>query len=118
MVICKHSKDLISYLSKIRISEKTVGFVPTMGALHQGHISLIYESKKTAAITVCSIFVNPAQFNNPDDFKKYPVTREQDILMLEENGCDFLFLPEEKEIYPDSASKEKYFDLGFIETVL
>jgi len=92
--------------------------VPTMGALHEGHISLIEESKKRSAITVCSIFVNPTQFNNPDDFKKYPITREQDILMLEENRCDVLFLPDEKEIYPDKASKEKRFDLGFIETVL
>jgi pantoate--beta-alanine ligase len=118
MVICKHSKDLISYLSKIRISENPVGFVPTMGALHKGHISLIKESKKGSAITVCSVFVNPTQFNNPDDFKKYPITIEQDLLMLEENGCDILFLPDENEIYPDKASREKYFDLGFLETIL
>jgi pantoate--beta-alanine ligase len=62
--------------------------------------------------------VNPVQFNNSDDFKKYPKTIEHDLLLLEENGCDILFLPDEKEMYPDEASKNKHFDLGYMETIL
>jgi pantoate--beta-alanine ligase len=118
MILFKHSKDLHSYLDRIRISKNPVGFVPTMGALHKGHLSLIDQCKSQAKVTVCSIFVNPTQFNNPDDFKKYPVTIEKDIQLLEEHGCDILFLPDEKEMYPDAASKDKYFDLGYLETIL
>jgi len=118
MIIFKHSTDLHSYLEKIRITNKTIGFVPTMGALHDGHFSLIEECRKQSSLTICTIFVNPTQFNNPEDFKKYPVTIEKDILFLEEHACDILFLPDEKEIYPDAASKKKHFDLGYIETIL
>jgi pantoate--beta-alanine ligase len=118
MILFKHSKDLHSYLDRIRISKNPVGFVPTMGALHKGHLSLIDQCKSQAKVTVCSIFVNPTQFNNPDDFKKYPVTIEKDIQLLEEHGCDILFLPDEKEMYPDAASKDQYFDLGYLETIL
>ena len=89
-----------------------------MGALHNGHVSLISQSKKKTDITVCSIFVNHAQFNNPDDFEKYPSTIENDILLLEESGCDILFIPSEDEIYPDAASKNKHFELGYLEKVL
>lgn len=118
MIIFKHSKDLQSYLKKTRAAKFTIGFVPTMGALHSGHLSLIEQCRKQTKLTVCSIFVNRAQFNNPEDFKKYPVTIEKDILFLEEQGCDVLFLPDEKEIYPDAASKLKHYDLGYLETVL
>jgi pantoate--beta-alanine ligase len=118
MIIFKRSKDLHSYLDKIKLSKKTVGFVPTMGALHKGHLSLIEASKNQTDVTVCSIFVNPTQFNNPKDFEKYPVTIEKDIALLEENDCDVLFLPDEKEICPDAASKEKHFDLGNLEKIL
>jgi len=89
-----------------------------MGALHEGHLSLIAQSKKNTDITICSIFVNPVQFNNRDDFKKYPSTIEKDILLLEESGCDILFIPSEEEIYPDAASKNKQFELGYLEKVL
>jgi pantoate--beta-alanine ligase len=89
-----------------------------MGALHEGHLSLLRQSKKTVEITVASIFVNPTQFNNADDFKKYPKTIEQDIFLLETNGCDILFLPDEKEIYPNEESRQKRFDLGYLETIL
>jgi pantoate--beta-alanine ligase len=89
-----------------------------MGALHEGHLSLISESKKTSGVTVCSIFINPAQFNNKDDFEKYPCQPEQDILLLEESGCDILFMPGENEIYRDEASKRKHFNIGYLEEVL
>ncbi|MDQ6889677.1 MAG: pantoate--beta-alanine ligase [Bacteroidota bacterium] len=118
MIIFKHSKDLQFYLKKVKSAEITNGFVPTMGALHSGHLSLIEQCRKQAKLTICSIFVNPTQFNNPEDFKKYPSTIESDILFLEEHGCDILFLPDEKEIYPDAASKTKHFNLGYLETVL
>ena len=99
-------------------SVKPVGFVPTMGALHEGHLSLLKESEKMCKTTVSSIFVNPTQFNNAEDFQKYPKTLPDDILMLEENGCDILFLPSEEEIYPDEQSRQKHFELGYLETIL
>ncbi len=108
-------KDWLNSLNKISFS---IGFVPTMGALHQGHISLIQESKHHNSITVCSIFVNPAQFNDPKDFEKYPITIERDIEMLEMADCDVLFLPSVSEIYPEGFSEAKQYDLGFLETVL
>lgn len=118
MVIFKYAKDLEKLIKKSKLSGSSVGFVPTMGALHEGHLSLLKQSQKTAEITVASIFVNPTQFNNADDFKKYPKTIEQDILLLAENGCDILFLPDEKEIYPNEESRQKHFDLGYLETIL
>jgi pantoate--beta-alanine ligase len=118
MIIYKYAKDLKKHLQKVKLAASSVGFVPTMGALHQGHLSLLKESQKTTEITVASIFVNPTQFNNAGDLKKYPKTIEQDILSLEENGCDILFLPDEKEIYPDEVSRKKHFDLGYLETIL
>ncbi len=118
MIIFKHSNDLQLYLQKIKINKPALGFVPTMGALHAGHISLITQSKKLTNITVCSIYVNPVQFNNPEDFARYPVTIEADILLLEKSGCDILFLPGEKEIYPDESSKNKHYEIGYLETVL
>jgi pantoate--beta-alanine ligase len=95
-----------------------IGFVPTMGALHAGHLSLVVEAKKENKIVVCSIFVNPTQFNDPEDFKKYPITLEKDILMFEEAGCDVLFIPSLQEIYPNGIDHLKHYELGFLETVL
>ncbi|MEP6926477.1 MAG: pantoate--beta-alanine ligase [Ginsengibacter sp.] len=118
MILFKHSKDLQSYLNNPKHKKVITGFVPTMGALHEGHLSLIAESLLKTDITVCSIFVNPIQFNNIDDFKKYPLTIEKDILLLEESGCDILFMPYENEIYPDAASKIKHFELGYLERIL
>ncbi|HEV2830427.1 MAG TPA: pantoate--beta-alanine ligase [Hanamia sp.] len=118
MIVFKHFQDLHFHLISHYSSKVSVGFVPTMGALHAGHLSLIEQCKKQAGITVCSIFVNPVQFNNSEDFKKYPITIEKDISFLEEHGCDILFLPDEKEIYPDAASKDRHFDLGYLETIL
>ena len=96
----------------------TVGFVPTMGALHPGHLSLINQSLVNNDLTVCSIFVNPTQFNDPADFEKYPVTIEEDILLLEKTGCNFLFLPTVSQVYPNGLKNLKQYDLGHLETIL
>jgi pantoate--beta-alanine ligase len=118
MIVFKLSADLKKYLSAKRKNGRSVGFVPTMGALHKGHVSLIKQSKMKTDLTVCSIFVNPIQFNNPEDFEKYPSTIEHDVLKLEENGCNILFLPSVQEIYPDEASTHKHYELGYLEEIL
>jgi len=117
MILFKSSIQLNQYIQKQKDSALSIGFVPTMGALHQGHISLINQSKATCNITVCSIFVNPTQFNDINDFNQYPITIEQDIYMLEMATCDVLFLPTVDDMYPSSFDKSKHYDLGFIETV-
>jgi pantoate--beta-alanine ligase len=117
MIIVKHIKDLKYFIQNRPVSKKRVGFVPTMGALHAGHISLIKKAKEETDLVVCSIFVNPTQFNNEADFDKYPITIEKDIDMLEAAGCDVLFLPHVEEMYPYNDEVVRY-ELGFIETVL
>ena len=118
MVIFKRAADLVGYLEKQRIAGRKIGFVPTLGALHEGHISLITISKKNTSLTVCSIFVNPTQFNDPRDFQKYPITIEKDIVLLEKAGTDVLFLPEVSEMYPGGTKGLEHYDLGPLETLL
>ncbi len=118
MILFKKEEALHNWLDSQRKKGLQIGFVPTMGALHNGHISLIDASKKVNNITVCSLFVNPTQFNNSVDFDKYPITIEKDISQLEEAGCDVLFLPTVEEIYPDGLSIEKKYDLGNLEKIL
>jgi len=118
MILFKEAATLKTHIRQIKQSGKTIGFVPTMGALHKGHLSLIETSKIKSDITVCSIFVNPTQFNDPKDFEKYPVTIANDILLLENSGCDILFLPPVQEIYPSGTSSPVQYDLGDIETLL
>lgn len=117
MVLFKRANDITDYIKKQKEEGKTIGFVPTMGALHEGHFSLLEQAKKETSFTVCSIFINPTQFNNPDDFKKYPVTIEKDIESLIQHECDALFFPPKEEIYPPSYRPMQY-DLGALETVL
>ena len=118
MILLKRSNDLSNYLDSQRKQGKNVNFVPTMGALHPGHLSLITNAKTNDSLCVCSIFVNPTQFNDAVDFKKYPVTIENDILLLETAGCDLLFLPSVDEIYPNGTKPTRHYDLGYLETVL
>jgi pantoate--beta-alanine ligase len=117
MIIFKKAKQLSNYIDQQRKEGKQIGFVPTMGALHNGHLFLIDTCKNSNDITVCSIFVNPAQFNNPDDLKNYPVTTVKDIEQLISHQCDVLFLPDIEEMYPPNFAK-KQFELGEIENKL
>jgi pantoate--beta-alanine ligase len=119
MVIFKKISDLQDYLLKLRATDtRRVGFVPTMGALHAGHISLVERSKGNGDITVASIFVNPTQFNDRSDFDKYPSTVEDDITLLLDASCDALLLPNEKEIYPDGEQKMETYGFGYLDSIL
>ena len=116
MIICKTIQEIRDSERNLTFGKKLMGFVPTMGALHKGHISLLKESKKSCDITICSIFVNPNQFNDKGDLARYPRTPEADIKMLEEAGCDVVFMPSVEEIYPKADTR--VFDFGTIDKVL
>ena len=118
MIVIKKANDLHHHLEQCRERNEDIGFVPTMGALHDGHLSLLKTSLKENKLSVCSIFVNPAQFNDPTDFKKYPSTIDDDILKLETNGCDILFVPSVAEIYPDGFEVKKKYELGYLDNIL
>lgn len=118
MRIFKKASAINKYLLQNKNNGATIGFVPTMGALHQGHISLLETAKKNCSLVVSSIFVNPTQFNDKADFNNYPVTFESDIDKLERAGCDVLFLPTVTEIYPEEEAVKKSYNLGYLETVL
>jgi pantoate--beta-alanine ligase len=111
MFVFKSIKLLQDHLSHNRLEFGKIGYVPTMGALHQGHLDLIAASKNKGCYTVCSIYVNPTQFNSAEDFEKYPSTIEQDIVKLAENKCDVLFLPSSDEMYGNDVVADKY-DFG------
>ncbi len=95
---------------------KQVAFVPTMGALHEGHISLILEAKGPNTLVIASIFVNPTQFNNPSDLEHYPRMEEKDIALLEKAGCDIAFLPSISEMYPEAH--KGHWDYGLLSSSL
>lgn len=118
MITFKKAIDLQYHLDQCRQKNEDIGFVPTMGALHDGHLSLLKTSLKENKLSICSIFVNPAQFNDLTDFKKYPSTIDDDISKLETNGCDILFLPSVEEMYPDGFEVRKKYDLGYLDTIL
>ncbi len=118
MKVFKHITELKLFIEFEKKKGKLIGFVPTMGALHNGHISLIDNSKQKTDFTVCSIFVNPTQFNNKEDFEKYPITITKDVELLEAANCDVLFLPSASEIYPFGLKADKHYELGYLETVL
>ena len=116
MIICKTVPEIQDSEDKLTLGSGKIGFVPTMGALHKGHISLIQKSKEACDFTICSVFVNPNQFNDKNDLARYPRTPEADIRILEEAGCDLVFMPSVKEIYPENDTR--IFDFGFIDKVL
>lgn len=100
MLIVRNKKILRSYLSRHRVKNK-IAFIPTMGSIHRGHLSLLKNSKREKCISCVSIFINPAQFNNKKDFELYPKNEKKDLELLKKNGCDIVFLPDAKEIYPN-----------------
>ncbi|ANH81236.1 pantoate--beta-alanine ligase [Niabella ginsenosidivorans] len=118
MILFKKKDDIQQFIAVLHKKNKKIGFVPTMGALHMGHISLIQAARKKCDLVVCSIFVNPTQFNDKKDLEKYPRTIEKDIDLLIKNDCDVLFYPDEATIYPEGTGMRKQFQLGAIESVL
>jgi pantoate--beta-alanine ligase len=118
MILFKYIQDIDSQLKRLKKEGNLVGFVPTMGALHSGHISLIKEAKKSCQRVVCSIFVNPTQFNDKADFDKYPTTISRDIELLVDAGCDILFLPAVREMYPEGLNNKTPVDFGFLAETL
>lgn len=108
MHIFKIKEEISKFIADKKTSVKTIGFVPTMGALHSGHLSLVENSKNNNELTIVSIFVNPTQFDNPDDLKKYPSTVEKDLKALEKANVDIVFLPTTNEVYGNNVSAEKY----------
>ena len=116
MEIYKETDLLKQRLQKLRAQSKSIGFVPTMGALHQGHISLVERAAKENDITVVSIFVNPTQFNNKEDLEKYPRDPDADFALLEKNSCDIVFAPTVDEMYPTPDTR--VFSLGSVAEVM
>lgn len=116
MKIIHTVKDLKDLLRQCREDGKTIGFVPTMGALHQGHITLVGRCVSENDITVVSIFVNPTQFNNQEDLRLYPRTPENDYALLESAGVDVVFAPSVEEVYPEED--DRIFDFGQLDKVM
>ncbi len=118
MILFKQVEPLQQALDKFRQEGRSIGFVPTMGALHQGHLSLLEAARKENETVICSIFVNPTQFNDPSDFEKYPITLEKDIELLIQTDTNLLFLPYVSEIYPNGTGNLPNYTIGFLETIL
>ena len=113
MIQARTVEELRSGIRRWRQEGKRIGFVPTMGALHEGHLSLVKLAHRHADLVVASVFVNPTQFGPNEDFSRYPRQPEKDAAMLAEAGCDLLFLPEVETMYPPGVSGERVFiDLG------
>jgi pantoate--beta-alanine ligase len=127
MIIAKKPDFLSKYLGSRREIGVRISLVPTMGALHEGHLTLIQkahlnngvgQAREADDLVVCSIFVNPTQFNDPKDYQKYPKTIDKDVDLLEKSGADILFLPDVADIYPTGMSNLETYDLGDLEKTL
>lgn len=118
MIVIKNKIHLQKYLQNRRKEGNSIGFAPTMGALHEGHLSLIDQANTSCDISVCSIFVNPTQFNNKKDLEKYPRTESEDLQLLHKAECDLVFLPDVDTIYPPGETAETEFDFGHLDKVM
>lgn len=119
MIICKTREEITAAVADVRKQNKSLGFIPTMGALHQGHISLVKKSIENNDCTAVSIFVNPTQFNNQNDLKTYPRTIDADIALLEQTGADIVFVPSVDVMYPEGLENvTESYDFGFIGQVM
>ena len=116
MDIVTTKKELQDKISAWKSEGRVIGFVPTMGALHEGHLSLVKTAGEQSDIVVVSIFVNPTQFNNPDDLKTYPRDFDKDVEMLEKYNVELIFAPTVKEMYPDEDKRQ--FDFGNLDKVM
>lgn len=116
MKVIKTIQELRQQLSEEKNRGKAVGFVPTMGALHRGHLSLVQRCRKECGVAVVSIFVNPTQFNDRGDLARYPRTLDADVQLLQTVGCDVAFAPGEREIYPEPDTR--LFDFGLLDKVM
>ncbi|MBL7696705.1 MAG: pantoate--beta-alanine ligase [Chitinophagaceae bacterium] len=118
MILIRKASFLNNHIARQRGNGLTTGFVPTMGALHDAHISLINHSASVCDVTVCSIFVNPTQFNDPNDYNKYPDRLENDLRMLSNTRVSVIFVPPVYEIYSEGTTGLEHYDLGYLETIL
>ena len=116
MKVIRTVSELTDQLGRLRQKGQTIGLVPTMGALHAGHLSLMTRARAENDVVVASVFVNPTQFNNPADLRTYPRTEEADCRLLEQAGVDFAFIPSVEEIYPEPDTR--VFDLGPVAEVM
>lgn len=118
MMLSTTIEETQDLLDQVRQSGRTIGFTPTMGALHKGHAALIQSSVETSDYTICSIFVNPTQFNESADLELYPRTLEKDMALLEENGCDLIFFPHVEQMYPADINTKVELDYeGMLESM-
>jgi pantoate--beta-alanine ligase len=118
MLLFKRVVDLQKYIKSLKIKDLSIGFAPTMGALHAGHTSLVERTKESCDVAVVSIFINPTQFNDPNDLVKYPRAPERDLELLSEAGCDIVFMPDVSEVYPNGNTPSVKYDFGKLERVL
>lgn len=119
MKVINKTSDLQAIIEQLKNDGKSIGLVPTMGALHKGHLSLVKNSISNNDITVVSIFVNPTQFNNPNDLASYPRTVEKDLELLQTVGCDIVFAPEADDIYSKSETDSRFeFDFEGLDKVM